>query len=289
MPLEVRVLSSALPTPGRGTIPDPPGAVAKLAKAPVSKTGDSRFESWLPRSFTLPPARFTGAAAGGRRSAYACAVANGVKVREGYELWHPNREKAESKTMKAIVAFVLIISAVLLAIITLGGWERLQSSSVGLMTLGWAALYVLFAVLVMTRWQRGVLPVASAMAILMAIFAAVAADGWFARAKTGLDDPALPPDLLGVLTLVVIPVQLLLIIVAMIAFNQAWNVEEERPIGGGPRPDDAPPTPQQAAPAAAPEQTLVDEDPAPPPPGEPTYARREDDGWDDGGQVSPAI
>ena len=29
---------------------DPPGgAVAKLDKAPVSKTGDSRFESWLPR------------------------------------------------------------------------------------------------------------------------------------------------------------------------------------------------------------------------------------------------
>jgi hypothetical protein len=26
------------------------GAVAQLAKAPVSKTGDSRFESWLPRS-----------------------------------------------------------------------------------------------------------------------------------------------------------------------------------------------------------------------------------------------
>ena len=26
-----------------------PGAVAKLDKAPVSKTGDSRFESWLPR------------------------------------------------------------------------------------------------------------------------------------------------------------------------------------------------------------------------------------------------
>ena len=27
----------------------PSGAVAQLAKAPVSKTGDSRFESWLPR------------------------------------------------------------------------------------------------------------------------------------------------------------------------------------------------------------------------------------------------
>ena len=29
---------------------DDQGAVAKLDKAPVSKTGDSRFESWLPRS-----------------------------------------------------------------------------------------------------------------------------------------------------------------------------------------------------------------------------------------------
>jgi hypothetical protein len=31
------------------TIRNPSGAVAQLAKAPVSKTGDSRFESWLPR------------------------------------------------------------------------------------------------------------------------------------------------------------------------------------------------------------------------------------------------
>jgi hypothetical protein len=31
------------------TIHHPSGAVAQLAKAPVSKTGDSRFESWLPR------------------------------------------------------------------------------------------------------------------------------------------------------------------------------------------------------------------------------------------------
>ncbi len=211
-------------------------------------------------------------------------MATGVQVREGYELWHPNREKAESKTMKAIVAFVLIISALLLAIITIGGWERLQSTSVGVMTLVWAGLYVLFAVLVAARWQRGVLPVASAMAILMAIFAAVAADGWFARAKTGLSDPALPPDLLGVLTLVVIPVQLLLIVVAMIGFNQAWNVEEERPIGGRSGPGDAAPPP-----GATREEAPAGDDPPPPPPGEPAYARRDDDGWADGGQVSPAI
>ncbi|MCB0866250.1 MAG: hypothetical protein KDB58_11095 [Solirubrobacterales bacterium] len=209
----------------------------------------------------------------------------GVTVREGYELWHPNREKAESKTTKAIVAFVLLISAALLVIITLGGWERLQSPGVGFITLFWAGLYVLFAILVM-RWNRGLLPVASAMAILMAIFAAVAADGWFARAKEGLDDPALPPDLLGVLTIVVIPVQLLLIIVALVAFNQAWNVEEERPIGGRHDVEDPPP------PAGQPgeQRTVVEEDPPPPPPQDsPAYSRRDDEGWDDGGQVSPAI
>ena len=158
-------------------------------------------------------------------------MAPGVKVREGYELWHPNQEKTESKTTKAIIAFVLVASAVLLVVITLGGWERLQSPSVGIMTIAWALLYVIFALLVL-RWRRGLLPVTSAMAIVMVIFAAVAAGGWFARAKDGLSSPALPEELLGLLTIIVIPVQVLLIAVAMVGFNQAWNVEEERPIGG---------------------------------------------------------
>ena len=164
-------------------------------------------------------------------------------MREGYELWRPNREKSQSKTTKAIVAFVLLASAVLLVVITLGGWDHLQSSSVGLMTLAWAGLYVLFAFLVL-RWNRGILPVASAMAVVMIIFAAVAANGWFARDKDGLDSPALPPELLGLLTLLVIPLSVLLLAVAMVGFNQAWNVEEERPIegrrgpGGDSDPDD---------------------------------------------------
>ena len=155
-----------------------------------------------------------------------------TSVRSGYELWRPNREKAEAKTMKALVAFVLLISAGLLLIITIGGWERLQGASVGVMTVLWAGLYILFAVLV-ARWNRGVLPVAAALAIILSIFALVAAPAWFARAKEGLDSPALPEDLLGLLTIIVIPVQLLLVAVSMVAFNQEWHVEEERPIGGG--------------------------------------------------------
>ena len=61
-----------------------------------------------------------------------------VSAREGYELWRPNREKAQSKTTKAIVAFVLLVSAGLIAIIVLGGWERMQSSSIAIMSLVWA-------------------------------------------------------------------------------------------------------------------------------------------------------
>src|SRR5437763_11801599 len=40
-----------------------------------------------------------------------------TSVRPGYELWRPNREKPEAKTMKAIVSFVLLVSAGLLFII----------------------------------------------------------------------------------------------------------------------------------------------------------------------------
>lgn len=154
-------------------------------------------------------------------------------VREGYELWRPNREKAQSQTTKALVAFVLLISAALVIVITIGGWERLQSSSVAVMSLIYAVLYIVFAILIF-NWNRGLLPVAASLAIILAIFSAIAAPAWFSRAKDGLDSPLLPEDLLGLLTLILVPVQILLIVISMIAFNQEWHVEEERPIGGQP-------------------------------------------------------
>lgn len=154
-------------------------------------------------------------------------------MREGYELWRPNREKAESRMTKALVCFVLLVSAGMLVVITLGGWARLEAGSVAVMSLVWAGLYVLFAFLV-ARWNRGVLPLASALAVILAILAAVAGPAWFDRAKDGLTSPALPEELLGLLTLLIVPVQALLVAVAMIAFNQEWHVEEERPTGGGP-------------------------------------------------------
>jgi hypothetical protein len=149
-------------------------------------------------------------------------------IRPGYELWRPNREKPEAKSARALVVFLLLVSAALALVITLGGWTRLEGGKV--FALLFVAIYVLFAFLV-ARWNRGVLPVASALAIILAIFAGIAAPAWFDRAKEGLSDPALPPDLLGLLTLLMVPLQVVLIAVAMVAFNQDWHVEEERPIG----------------------------------------------------------
>jgi hypothetical protein len=40
----------------------------------------------------------------------------------GYAVVFPNREKASSKLMKAIVALILLASVGLLLIVTIGGW-----------------------------------------------------------------------------------------------------------------------------------------------------------------------
>jgi lysylphosphatidylglycerol synthetase-like protein (DUF2156 family) len=142
----------------------------------------------------------------------------------GTVLLHPNRDKAESKATKAVVIVLFLVSAALVLIVTLGGWSQLQGAEI--IAFGYAIVYVLMAYYV-SRWNRGVLPVAAALAILLAVVAAVAGPGWFERDKEGFDDPTLAPSLLGLLTLILVPVQLLLIAVAMRGFQQQWNVEVE--------------------------------------------------------------
>jgi lysylphosphatidylglycerol synthetase-like protein (DUF2156 family) len=146
------------------------------------------------------------------------------KVREGYEIQRPNRGKASSKTMKAIVVLLLLVSVALMVVITVGGWDKLAGAQA--VQIAYIAIYVICAFYV-ARWNRGVLPIVAALAIVMGIFAAVAGPAWFDRDKSGFTDPALPADLLGLLTFLVVPVQLLLIGAAMSAFNQEWNVEVE--------------------------------------------------------------
>jgi hypothetical protein len=158
-------------------------------------------------------------------------------IRPGYELWRPNREKPEAKSARAVVVFLLLVTALISFVIIIGGWTRLEG--VKPLAVIYAALYILFAYLV-ARWNRGVLAVASALSIILAIFAGIAAPAWFDRAKDGFSNPALPPDFLGLLCLLLVPVQVILIAVAMVAFNQEWHVEEERPIGDELPPVDPP-------------------------------------------------
>jgi protein-S-isoprenylcysteine O-methyltransferase Ste14 len=139
-------------------------------------------------------------------------------------LLHPNRDKAESKATRAAVILLLVVSAVLIAVVTLGGWSELQGAQV--VSFAYIVVYLAMAYFV-SRWNRGVLPVAAALAILFAVVAAVAGPAWFERDKAGFDDPALEPSILGWLTIILVPVQLLLIAFAMRGFQQQWNVEVE--------------------------------------------------------------
>jgi hypothetical protein len=155
------------------------------------------------------------------------------EVRPGYELWRPNREKAASVTTKWLIVLMLLATAVLAAIITVGGWSLLKGGSgMGAVCAIYAILYAFFAFLV-ARWSRGILPLAAALSMILAIFCAVGASSWFERDKPGFTEAGLSSSVLGTLVIVLGLLQLILIGFALFGFNQEWHVEEERPIGSG--------------------------------------------------------
>jgi presenilin-like A22 family membrane protease len=137
----------------------------------------------------------------------------------------PNRRKASSKATKAIVAFLLVVSAAIVIIISVGGWSTLEGAKP--LQIAYILIYLLMAFLVM-RWNRGVLPLAAALAIVLLIFAAVSGPAWFDRDKTGLTSPALDESIIGLLSLILVPIQILLIAFSLRGFQQSWNVEVER-------------------------------------------------------------
>lgn len=164
---------------------------------------------------------------------------------------HPNRDLPESNTARMGTVALLLVTVAMLLIVMLGGWSTLVGAKAPI--LAYVAIYLGFAFFV-GRWNRGVLPVIAGLSVILAVFALVAGPDWFARDKDGFNDPSLPSALLGMITLALIPVQMLLIMVAMWGFNQKWNVEEEihpdEPDWPADRPKPA--TTPQVPPAAAP-------------------------------------
>jgi hypothetical protein len=155
----------------------------------------------------------------------------------GVRIEHPNRAKAASKLTRLIVVVLLLVSAFLVAVVTVGGWDVLQGAKA--LQIAYILVYLVIAFFVM-RWSRGVLPLAAALAIVLLIFAAVSAPAWFDRDKAGFTDPTIDEGILGLITALLVPVQILLIAFAMSGFRQAWNVEVEQPVDERPGRDPAP-------------------------------------------------
>ena len=161
------------------------------------------------------------------RSLYRPSVMGvpGEEVPAGVIITHPNRDKPAVQATRATVVLLLLVSAALVLIVTVGGWGVLEGATP--VQIAYIVIYPTFAFFA-ARWNRGVLPVAAGLAVLLAIFALVAGPSWFARDKTGFEQPALNAGLLGLITLLITPVQILLVAFAMRGFQQGWNVELER-------------------------------------------------------------
>ncbi len=182
-------------------------------------------------------------------------------VTPGYAVVFPNREKAASKLMKLIVALILVVSVGLLLIVTIGGWSQLEGMKP--LNFFWCIAYLIIAFYVLVRWSRGMLPIAAGLAILLLMVAIVAALGFggtswfdrshagFAQAQTLFGGKGLTADTIGTVTVLLIPVQLLLILVALGAFAQGWNVEQEVPIDEARKRGYKPPASPPAQPATA--------------------------------------
>jgi hypothetical protein len=171
-------------------------------------------------------------------TARACIVRTAMstpapsEAQPGVVITHPNRDKPVVQATRATVIVLLLISAGLVLMVTVGGWSVLEGAVP--IQIGYIVVYLTLAFYA-ARWNRGVLPVAAALGVLLAIFALVAGPAWFSRDKSGFEQPTLNAGLLGLLTLLIVPVQILLVAFAMRGFNQGWNVElERRSPGTGP-------------------------------------------------------
>ncbi|MGO9903780.1 MAG: hypothetical protein ACLP0J_29875 [Solirubrobacteraceae bacterium] len=133
---------------------------------------------------------------------------------------------------------ILLASIALVLAVTIGGWSELEGMTA--LNFLWCAIYLVIAYYI-SHWNRGLLPIAAALAVLLAVLALIAGTGvfgtsWFDRAREGFAAPrslfggsGLDADTLGVLTLAIAPVQALLALFAMRGFTQGWNVEREVP------------------------------------------------------------
>ena len=146
------------------------------------------------------------------------------------EIEHPNREKASSKLARLIVFVLLIASAVLLVIATIGGWGETAGHArpAAGHDLDLPRARVLPAALVERHAPDG----RGAGRSSRRSSRSCSAPGWFDRDKGGFASTSIAPDVMGLLCIIIALVQVLLIVASLYAFRQGWGVEVERKADG---------------------------------------------------------
>jgi hypothetical protein len=165
-------------------------------------------------------------------------VSTAGHVKPGHMVTFPNRDKRASRLTKGLVVALLLISTLLMLLATFGGWSKLE----GLipLNLAWCLVYLVLASYVM-RWARGLLPIAAALGTLMLTFTLIAVssldgvtwddrgNGGYAPAHSVFGGGGLSSGTMNALIIAIAVSQVLLIIIAMRGFGQAWNIELELP------------------------------------------------------------
>jgi hypothetical protein len=140
------------------------------------------------------------------------------------KLEYPNRDKASSKLMRVLVIVALLISSALITIVSIRGWDLMQDAKT--LNIAFVALNIIF-VIQLLRWSRGVLPMSAGLAAFVGIFSGVSIRSWYERDAPGYLDAQLSADL-GFLTILIFAMQLVIIVLAITAFTQNWQIEVER-------------------------------------------------------------
>ena len=149
----------------------------------------------------------------------------------GVVITHPNRNTPESDAARFIVILLFTISIALMLVILLFGWSVLEGQQMTSF-----AYVIIYGILVwrVSKWARGPLALGAALAIILAILSAIAVPTWVDRDASGYAAPegiwggaGLPSTVLGLLTIILVIIQIVLIVACVRAFRQEWQVELE--------------------------------------------------------------
>src|SRR4051812_50213694 len=109
-------------------------------------------------------------------------MAEETRAGEETRVYNPNREKAASKAAKSAVVLLLLVSAGLVAIVTIGGWGVQQGAQI--VSIAYVIVYCGVAYFV-AEGNRGGLPLAAGPAILLGGGAAIGGARWGHRGHSG--------------------------------------------------------------------------------------------------------